>query len=342
MSRSLIIIPDDTIQPITGAIDGATKSLRVKMFILSDPRIIRALIQAHQRGVKVRIMLSPHRRSGTSQNDLSRDALSKGGLDVLDTNPAFDLTHEKSMVVDDDTAFVQSLNWEEKKFRKTRDYAVVTKHPGEVKEIIDCFEADWSRTEFLPAKKSHLIWCPQNGREHFVRLIDSAKKTLFLQHERYQDEVIVERLVRAKLRGVKVHVISRPLHFLKEEKLIEGVGGLRIMNDVGIKIRKLRHLKLHAKLLLADGKRAIIGSVNLSPGSFDRRRELAIEVKDAGIMKRLLKVEKQDWKNSRPLDLTDKGILADLQSSHEEGADLLALTVRPKKSAAARSRRPAR
>ena len=67
---------------------------------------------------------------------------------------------------------------------------------------------------------------------------------------------------------------------MKKEKLVEGVGGLRIMHDVGIKIHKLKHLKLHAKMLLADGKRAIVGSINLAPGSFDSRRELAIEVDD--------------------------------------------------------------
>jgi phosphatidylserine/phosphatidylglycerophosphate/cardiolipin synthase-like enzyme len=33
-------------------------------------------------------------------------------------------------------------------------------------------------------------------------------------------------------------------------------------------------------MLLADGKRAIIGSINIAPGSFDSRRELAIETDD--------------------------------------------------------------
>jgi hypothetical protein len=41
-------------------------------------------------------------------------------------NPAFDLTHEKSMVVDDETAFVKSLNWVTSNLTETRDYAVVT------------------------------------------------------------------------------------------------------------------------------------------------------------------------------------------------------------------------
>ena len=52
------------------------------------------------------------------------------------------------MVVDDRTAFVKSLNWETNNLTESRDYAVVTEHQHEVNEIIDCFEADWSRRDF--------------------------------------------------------------------------------------------------------------------------------------------------------------------------------------------------
>ena len=51
------------------------------------------------------------------------------GIDVLDSNPAFDVTHEKSMVVDDKTAFVKSLNWESENLTETRDYAIITTEP---------------------------------------------------------------------------------------------------------------------------------------------------------------------------------------------------------------------
>src|SRR6185503_12707591 len=110
-----------------------------------------------------------------------------------------------------------------------------------------------------------------------------------------QDSVIIERLVRAAGRGVKVNVMARPPHTLKKEKLVEGVGGLRIMDDVGIKVRKLKHLKLHGKMLLADGAAAIVGSINFAAGSLDERRELAIETGDDTVVDRLRKVAKYDW-----------------------------------------------
>lgn len=325
MSRSLIVLPDDTAKPILDAINNAARSLRIKMFVFSDPGLLQATIAAHQRGVKVRIMLNPARRSGEAENEESRKLLTAAGIEVIDSNPAFDLTHEKSMIVDDEMAFVKSLNWQTKNLTETRDYAVVTAHSHEVREIIECFEADWNRQSFGPGEHSHLIWCIGNGRQRIGQFIDEAKHTLWLQNERYQDPIIIERLVRANRRGVKVHLMARPPHKLKKEKLTEGVGGLRILDDVGIKVHKLKGLKLHSKLLFADGVRAIIGSINLAPGSFDSRRELAIEVRDEHIVERIHEVVHQDWENSHPLDLTDEGLMAELEAQDDNVVEDLAL-----------------
>jgi cardiolipin synthase len=319
VSRSLIVLPDDSAQPILDAIDGAAKSLRIKMFALSDQGILDALIRAHRRSVKIRVMLNPARRSGEIQNKGSRSVLRSARIDVLDSNPAFEVTHEKSMVVDDRLAFIGSLNWEPENFEKTRDYAILTTDAPEVSEVIDCFEADWSRRPFEPPTSSNLIWCPGRGREQIAQFIDSAKHSLYVQNERYQDAMIVEHLVRAKLRGVKVHVMTRPSHSLRPEKLVEGVGELRIMQDVGIGVHKIKHLKLHAKTLVADKSRAIIGSINLTPGSFDKRRELAIRLEEPDILHRLWQVVHEDWENSHPLDLTDKGLVSDLEKHPRQG-----------------------
>jgi phosphatidylserine/phosphatidylglycerophosphate/cardiolipin synthase-like enzyme len=324
-NRSVLILPDDGIQPVIDAIEAAKINLRIKMFVFSDPVLIAAVVAASKRGVKVKVMLNPARRDGEEENETTHAILEMAGIDVKSSNPNFGLTHEKSMVVDDQIAFVKSLNWETKNLTETRDYAIITTHPHEVKEIIMCFEADWDRKEFNPGAEAHLIWCSGNGRERIAHFIDEAVHTLFVQNERFQDLVIIERLVRAAERGVKVHVMVRPPHTLKKEKLVEGVGGLRIMNDVGIKIHKLKHLKLHGKMLLADGCRAIVGSINLAPGSFDDRRELAIEVHDADIAERLHEIAHFDWHNSHPLDLTDAGLFEDLERRGQGGSEKLVL-----------------
>lgn len=323
--RSLLVFPDDTVQLIVDAIDQATKSIRIKMFLFSDPVLIEAVIAAHKRGLKVKVMLNPARRNGEEQNEDTRKILIEAGVEVKDSNPFFGLTHEKSMVIDDRLAYIKSLNWETKNMTETRDYAIITSHPHEVKEVMLCFESDWDRKDFDPGENAKLIWCSSNGRKRIAQFIDEAKHTLFVQNERFQDMVIIERLIRAAARGVKLHVMVRPPHTLKKEKLIEGVGGLRIMDDMGIKIHKLKHLKLHGKMLLADGCRAIVGSINLTPGSFDDRRELAIEVHDTEIVERLKKIAHIDWENSHPLDLTDAGLFEDLEFRGMGGSEKLVL-----------------
>jgi len=322
--RSLIVLPDESPKPILDAIQAAKKSLRIKMFVFSDPALLHAVLGAHGRGVKVWVMLNAARRSGEDDNKAARRALTKAGVHVADSNPEFGITHEKSMVADDRVGFVKSLNWATKNLTETRDYAIATTHRREVGEMVECFEADWHRKDFKPGDSAHLIWCPNDGRERIARFIDEAKHTLFVQNERYQDQVIIERLVRARSRGVKIHLMARPPHSLKKEKIVEGVGGLRIMDDVGIKIHKLKHLKLHGKMLLADDSRAIVGSINLAPGSFDDRRELAIEIHDSEVVAGLRKVARHDWKHSHPLDLSDEGLFADLDS-HDGGAEKLVL-----------------
>ncbi len=312
MSRSLIVLPDDTAQALLDALAQAQRSIRIKMFIFTDPALLDAVKAARARGVDVRVMLNPARRSGEAENEVSRAALVAAGVTVADSHPTFEITHEKSMVVDDEVAYVMSLNWENENVTRARDYAVVTRHRHEVNEIIACFDSDWNRQPFDPGEDSHLIWCNLNGRNRIARFIDSAEHSLFLENERYQDEVIIERLTRAAHRGVTLHVLARPVHTLKHGKLVEGVEGLRILHNVGGHVRKLRHLKLHAKMMLADGKRAIVGSINFAPGSFDHRRELAIEVHDPHVVERLARTAHEDWENSHKLDLSDEGLLRDL------------------------------
>jgi phosphatidylserine/phosphatidylglycerophosphate/cardiolipin synthase-like enzyme len=329
-TRSVIILPDDTKKPIVDAIESARTSIKIKMFVFSDPDLIAAVIAAQKRGVKVQVMLNPTRRSGEEENGETRKQLEEAGVEVKDGNPKFGLTHEKSMIIDDETAFIKSLNWSTKNLTVTRDYAITTGYKYEVDEILACFLADWDRTDFDPGDHAHMIWCTGNGRNRIARFIDEAKHSLFVENERYQDSVIIERLVRAATRGVKVHVLARPPHSLKKEKLVEAVGGLRIMDDIGIKVHTLRHLKLHGKMLIADGCRAIIGSINLAPGSFDDRRELAIEVHDEDVVIRLNAIAHQDWKNSHPLDLTDEGLIADLENKGNGGEETLALNMNKK------------
>lgn len=325
MSHRLIVLPDDTASEIIDPINAARHTLNIRMFLFTDPSLLDAVIAAKHRGVHVRVMLNPARRDGRSDNDAARKALLAAGVSVRDSNAAFAVTHQKSMVIDNKVGFIESLNWETRDLTETRDYAVETTVKAEVAEMVRCFDADWEQQPFMPARGSSLIWCPNNGRQRIADFIDSARETLWLQNERYQDMVIIERLVRAANRGVRVRIMSRALHKLKSKKLFEGVSGLRIVHDVGAKVHALKKLKLHGKIMIADDHRAIVGSINLSPGSFDDRRELAVETSDTNVLKRLVKTVEHDWKHSNKLPLSDEAVLSDLERHGVKDVERLAL-----------------
>ena len=101
---------------------------------------------------------------------------------------------------------------------------------------------------------------------------------------------------------------------------------------MGVKIHKLKHLRPHGKMLLAETVAAFVGSINFAAGSLDGRRELAIEVRDDDVVDRLRKVAAHDWEHSHPLDLSDEGLLADLEARIEDSAELLALDTKRDKA----------
>ena len=310
--HSLIVQPDDGITPILNTIEGAKKSLDIKMFQFTDPVLIQAVIQAHRRGVAVRVMLNPSRFTGEHDNDEAFELFRNAKVNVKETNPKYPITHEKSMVVDGKQAFIMSLNWAPKYFGLTRDYGLVTNDPEEVAEVAGCFEADWNRTDFTPPQVSNLIWSVGRSRQEVINFIDGAGKTLYIQHEKYVDTPVIEALVRAKTkRDVKVHATALPVHSLRDFYILEGVAGLRLLEDLGINVHKLHGIHLHAKLILADKQRALLSSFNIYPKCFNERRELGIRFSDHDLIKRLVKIFELDWENSKRMDLTDAGIQAD-------------------------------
>lgn len=314
----LIVAPDDGIEPIQRAIRSATATLDIKMFQFTELRLIEEVIAAHRRGVKVRVMLNPSRFTGEHDNDEAFSFFKKASVPVADTNPRFSITHEKSMVVDGKTAFIMSLNWAPKYFGETRDYALITTYGHEVSEIAHCFEADWSRLDFIPPAKSPLIWCVGNARDEVIKFIHSAKKTLYIQHEKYVDTPIIEALVEAKVRrNLKIQAMALPVHSLRDFYRIEGIAGLRLLANLGIHVRKLKKIHLHAKLMIADGERALLSSFNFYPKCFNERRELGISFDDANLIHRLSEIFQHDWENSKKIDISDEGIAADLKA-HEK------------------------
>jgi phosphatidylserine/phosphatidylglycerophosphate/cardiolipin synthase-like enzyme len=312
--HDLIVQPDEGAVPIVELIDDARRSLLVKQFTLTDPDVLAALVRAHQRRVAVRVMLNPHRSGGDRANDESYAALKKAGLRVEWTNPAFPVTHEKSLVVDADKALIATFNLCTKYFTETRDYGIVSTDPRQVKQVVAGFEADWRRRSFTPDQESGLLWSNANARRLMAWFIDLAKHELVVQHPKFVDATIIERIAAARRRGVRVRLLCGGKHGISDWDVLDTFASLRMLDRFGVKVRRQKHLKLHAKLLVIDGESALVGSMNIDRSAFDVRRELGVLTGDDHVLKGLLKTFEHDWKQAKPYEAPDP---LDPESHHE-------------------------
>ena len=301
----ILVQPDDGALPLLQLISDAQHSIYIKQFTFTHPDLLQAVIAANRAGRDVRVMLNPHRSSGDRANDVPFAELQAAGVKVEWANPAFAVTHEKSMVIDDRLALVATFNLAEKYLTETRDYGLVTDQPVEVAQIRDCFIADWERKPFHPRPGSALLWSNQNSRGMMSAFIDSARHTLDIQHPKFVDATILERIVQARARGVRVRLLCGGKHGISSWDVLDTFASLRVLSHMDVKVRKQKNYRLHAKLIIVDDKAALIGSMNIDRSAFDLRRELGAVVTAKAAVQLLGKVFESDWDLSHHYDAPD-------------------------------------
>ncbi|MDT4998283.1 MAG: cardiolipin synthase [Mycobacterium sp.] len=301
----LIVQPDDGLGPVREFIESAQKSLLIKQFTFTSEDLIAAVIDRRNAGVDVRVMLNAARSGGDRANDETFERFRAAGIDVQWANPKFYVSHEKSIVVDEEAALVATFNLCEKYFTLTRDYGVITHDSRNVAQIVEVFEADWSHRDWEPTDCHGLSWSNSNSRLHMAQFIDTATHRLDVQHPKYVDAVILDRIVDAAQRGVKVHVLCGGKHGISDWDVLDTFASLRTLRRFGIKVHKQKNLRVHAKLLIVDDERALVGSMNIDRSAFDLRRELGITVTDPAVIARLRAVFDEDWGLSHPYEPPD-------------------------------------
>ena len=301
-SHRLMVQPDAGISPLLRALYAAKRRIFVKAFAMEDETLIGAIIDAHRRGVDCRVQLNEYRTDGSNRNAVTMEALTRAGVPARWTNPQHSVTHEKSMVIDDE-GYICTFNFNRKFFERVRGYAVITEDPSEVDEIVACFAADWDRRSFPSVGR--LAWGGPASRNQIAQLIDSAQRTLDIQHKQLGDAGLLSHLLMALARGVKVRYLGSGQKGVREEDLYEHAASLRILRQAGAKIHKVKSLKVHSKLIIVDGRVAHVGSMNLTRMTFEQRREISIVVRDAANLSELRRVFDRDWNDSKSWQAPD-------------------------------------
>ncbi len=309
-SVELMVEPDDGVGRLIQLIDSAKTSIRLKIYLWTPSRmdVVDALGRAVDRGVSVRVLMEREPAGGRPSMDVI-SALRDRGVELRFSKPfRFVFIHEKSMVVDDRVAWFGSGNLTGSTFKANREYMLITDRPDWVTEIARVFDADWQGKR-IDLSHAHLVWSPDrvikgvregNSREKVLGLINGAQKTLFLEQAGMVDEEVISAIEDAVARGVYVRLVGSPADPKENTYFVPGAERLR---RAGVHLRYLPSPYVHAKVIVADGNTALLGSINMSQSSLNANRELGAIITAADeptAFFRLLRTMEADWKNARP------------------------------------------
>ena len=196
------------------------------------------------------------------------------------------------MVVDDAVTLIMNQNLTQSAFTANREFGVVTNQPDAVEAAAAIFAADWTRG--AEPDPGPLVVSPTNARGQLLALVSGARVSLDLYAEVLRDPEVLDALADAAERGIRVRIIISPSADFATE--------IEELAASGVEIRLSRSLYIHAKLIVADGERAFIGSQNLSATSLDQNRELGIIVDDPVNLARLTRTFAVDFRAAAPLE----------------------------------------
>lgn len=276
-AEQLIIEPDMGRFPILKTLDQAKSSIDLVMYGLTDKELIQALINAKKNGKSVKVLIEPSPYKNEKENEPAIQALRKANIDFHYANPAYKLTHQKTLITDHKNALIMTFNLTRSAFLKTRNFAVLIDNPDSVKEIENTFEADWDLKK-PNVSNSSLLWSPDNSRTRLLQLIESAQKSIEIYAQDISDYETIGALAKAARHGVNIKIVtSSTKHQSKMEYL----------QRAGIIIHQSKQFYIHAKVMIIDHKLALVGSMNLTKPSIDSNRELSVITQNKSIINEL-------------------------------------------------------
>ena len=290
----LIIQPDDGHGILKDAIANASISLALVIYELEDREIEQDLVDAHNRGINVRVILQNVSVFGNHPNQEAYDFLKNNDVPVIWARKYFALTHQKTLIVDGQWAIIMTYNLDDQYYATSRDFGLINHDSVDMAAISAAFESDWNGSQIAAENGRDLVWSPGSAPT-LIALIDSAIKTLDIYALEMEDDRIEEALKRAAQRGVAVRVMMTYATNWKKP-LTELVAS-------GVNVRTFAasaDIFIHAKVIITDGKVAYVGSENFSQQSLDRNRELGMLISRGDIIASLNKTFSKDWGAARP------------------------------------------
>jgi phosphatidylserine/phosphatidylglycerophosphate/cardiolipin synthase-like enzyme len=138
-----------------------------------------------------------------------------------------------------------------------------------------------------------LVIAPGDRRRAVLDVVESAQQRLVLSVFRCDDREIVQALAAACRRGVRVEALmtGRAKGSKAALRLLQ-----LLLEQIGVRVSRYgdRRMKYHGKFIVADHRRALVGSLNLTRKCFDRTSDFLLVSRDRRLAQELVSLFDHD------------------------------------------------
>jgi cardiolipin synthase len=250
-------------------ISEASGSVDVSVYLLSDQDVTDALIEASRRGITVRAILERDVYLIPNANRKTKDRLFAAEIPVVAAkDDPFAFTHAKYLVADRSKYVLSTGNYAKTSFSKNREFFIFGEDGETAAFLSAVFAADFHGLPFRGAVPDRLYLAPLDARAKILSFLSGATRSIRVLAPSLSDPEILSVLSKKSAEGVDVAVCVQS----SSVSDTASPGGVEISES--IKITKSSGPTLHAKTILVDDSRLLVGSANFTKNSIDRNREV--------------------------------------------------------------------
>jgi phosphatidylserine/phosphatidylglycerophosphate/cardiolipin synthase-like enzyme len=131
------------------------------------------------------------------------------------------------------------------------------------------------------------------AEDEVLGLIRGANESIDVEMYLFNYRPLADELVKAEERGVKVRVILEP-RLSGDNANLEM---MKFLREKGISARwaSLDYKLTHAKTMIVDRRRVLVGSTNWSMSALLKNREYSVLIEDSEVVGEFVKNFEQDW-----------------------------------------------
>lgn len=279
--------------PLVEAIDDARLSIDVAAYSLSLNSVRIALINAHQRGVTVRMVME-----STNMDNSDPQRIIEAGIPVVGDNRD-GLMHDKFVVIDRSEVWLGSMNFtdsgaydDNNNMLRVRSTKMAENYIKEFEEMFldDRFGADVvaetpNPTLTIDGTRVDTYFSPDDSvANHLATLLSSAEESIYFLAFSFTSNDL-GGIVRAKAEeGLEIHGVM-------DEEQIDSNQGTEFdpfrQADLDVLIDGIPG-QMHHKVFIVDGKIVVLGSYNFSQSAETRNDENILVVYNEDIAQEYL------------------------------------------------------